>query len=702
MAHEARPDRPIVLFRTGRDGYGWSRNQDGVDGYHWAMNWDCRVPGRAAVSTIAKRDLSGTPFVPNDIIEMNDSNGNPLLVIVGQQATGQAMVDELADQTIASDVDEAKTPYVTAVVYRHDGTTATTEAAFLGRGGASTDDVMVRRKLDGTYSDADANNRADVLAVVSDTLWRAEGHLMKSLTLEADPTVNANWTTAGIPVGTPDFPINKILGLGGSPWVLTGRGVFKYNPAPSTARFENQTEFVTPHPDNGKGGFTDGRGRIYYPMVDGKVLVLTFGSQSSQGPLRFTTFSRDTPSGRIAWMTADGDHVYASIEPGTAIRTQQLGMVVKQDLNGTVTDVTEVTDQKHGTNKQFTSVDTANSDFIAVGADEPFAGVYWDLDTGRTVSGTQAFLVGFTIGSGPSWSTAAGGLQIAVDNTRALIASGLYAFSQASHLFFRSVSPWTKETFDGSSKYWARFTPNADIVGGINAKVRAMYLIPQRPPFDYDGEQTSDISTGYAMSGLFGKILVGTWRGERIIWHDVWSLQAFQRQLLVGRSAGSNSSGERTLWSTAIGSASHIPIGVDALPARAAWPATVSSISRYEDHLLAFTAHDFGLPSHVKSVQRLLILGEFLQADDTFTVYYRWDNGDRWYKHGPVDGGFPVVFGPLEGTGRVLEVIVLLRDASIDAAAPYISWAEIPAGEWEDLGPLADPRGMDIVEPQAV
>ena len=127
-----------------------------------------------------------------------------------------------------------------------------------------------------------------------------------------------------------------------------------------------------------------------------------------------------------------------------------------------------------------------------------------------------------------------------------------------------------------------------------------------------------------------------------------------------------------------------MPIGIDAHPAVAPWPLTNGV-----PHAQALSGNDFELPNHVKSVERLTVLGEHLMGSegDELTVYTHWDGADRWDKHGPYSS-FPVTIDNIPGQGNVLYTLWQIKDNARSALAPYVSDVKIAIGDWTDHGPI--------------
>ncbi len=675
---------PITLFAGGDDGYGDAR-AIGRNSYAWALNMDCRGVGKAAPSITPTLIIAQLSSPAPTIIEWEDANGIPILLVATGVVNSTGRVLKIADNAVSTDNSDAGTRFTDAVLFRHDGSDQDAEMAFFCRGGGSGDDVLRGRTKAGAYSENDA--KADHLAVVGGDLWRSKGYRVSKLTLDTDPDTESNWATVTTPVGRPTYPVNKILDLGGSPLILAGDGIFKYNTAPSANRFENQTPFIHRDKDNGKAGFMDGRGRVYYD-TDEDFLVFTFGALSQQGPglPRFNTIDRNTPWGRISALTADSHHVYAAVEPG-AVRTQQLGLTVKKDLNGSFTDyTTETTDQKYSTEADFTDIDSPTADFIYVGADEPFWGIYFQLTSVATSTTETTLLAQYSRAA--TFTT----LLTPQDSTARLFQDGLFSITPGTDIFAGGL--WEKQTVDGDSKYWIRLTPTASTLAGV--KAWAIHIVPYRPPIDPD---LFPSVVARAHSGVMPKILVGTWVGERIVWQDTWTVETSKIEaLIIGRATATNSTSLRTLWTISREGVTYIPVGGDMHPARATWPLTHGAAV---PHALMCSYHDFFLPGNIKSVPgKVVIRGQWLQADDEFWFYYRWDNEPEWRKAGPFDSGFPVVLKGLEGQGLILHTAFQLKDATRDAVAPQVEYIGIAAGEWEDLGPAEEGLEQDIESPQ--
>jgi hypothetical protein len=680
-------DRDITLFAGGTGGYGDALDV-GRDSYPWNFGFDMTAPGRATAGLKVTALGAAVVAEPQTVIEWETAAGNPLILIPTGKPSGAArFVVELADNASTLTDSRSGQPYTSAVLYRHDGSSADAEVAFFCNGDASS--AIRRREKDATYGDGVGTAKADLLAVVGSDLWRVlNKYQLNKLVINTDPTDADNWSPTSTPAGHPAYPIRKVLELGGAPWPISGLGVFKYNPAPSVATFENQTPFVPAHKDNGKGAFTDGRGRIFYPTVTGRILVISFGSQSQQGPLRFNWIDRDTPWGLIGAMAADEEYIYAAIEPG-ALRTQQLGLSIHVFDGGAFTDETgDLTDQSWATVADITAL-TATNDYIYIGSDEPFWGVFLEFAVANT--GTHIIFTAEYSTGGNTWQSVT-----IRDSTIGATRDGCIALVPSTDIVQATSNPWlTDEINTVTNKYWIRLKPNGTMT---SAKLRGAYVCPYRPPIDKDLFP----ETGQMLAGVLPKILRGQWQGERIVWQDWLTLVASRvLNIIIGRTSSANSVGPTTLY--AITSASsgnpdcifYVPVGPQSDPVRAPWPLTNGAT-----HAQGYSGNNFGLPVNVKRVQgKLVVHGGFLQADDEFYVYHHWDEGDRWYRDGP-HHVFPVVVEGLEGRGRVLHVAVQLKDATRDAVAPHITHAVIPEGEWTDEGPLYEALGQDIASPQ--
>ncbi len=353
----------ITLFDGGLGGYGWATDI-GAHGYHWAINMDMRN-GRADL-VAGPTAVGGTNLRvrPGVILDWEDDNGIPeILIPQGTADTSSVLL--VQDSTTANEaIDDDSVPLLGGAIYRHNASDADVEMAFFCSG-TSGDEIISRTDAAVYVTNKASGAKADLLAVIGPDLWRViDGYKMEKLTLNNDPLVEGSWSGTRIHVGVPSNPINKVLEFGGSPVCLTGAGLYTYNASPTTPRFENRTPFVRAHPENGKGGFADGRGRIYYPTHSGRILVFSFGSLSQQGPLRFQEIDRDTPYGRIQVMTADEEYVYAAVDPGF-VKTQQLGISVQIfDVSFASPDPTTVLTDGKGTTSADVSDLSSSSDFI--------------------------------------------------------------------------------------------------------------------------------------------------------------------------------------------------------------------------------------------------------------------------------------------------------------------------------------------------
>ena len=325
----------------------------------------------------------------------------------------------------------------------------------------------------------------------------------------------------------------------------------------------------------------------------------------------------------------------------------------------------------------------ATGDLIYIGADEPFWGLYAEMLNLHTGAALPFTTVAYSDGAA-GWPT-----MPCKDSTLSFTIDGCIAFLPTADPVPAGVSNrWVKETVNSSEKYWIRLDPSAVLT---STKVANVYICPYRPAID----ETNFPFSAQKLAGVLPTIFTGTWRGDQLIWQDTWTLESARvMQLVLGRTRGSASTGLSTLWAICGDNIYHMATGPQDAVVRAAWPATSGGTK-----LLQASGADFGLPVNIKSVQKLIVHGEYLQEDDGLFIYYRWDNDDRWYPSGP-HTPFPVVVGPLEGQGRVLYVTYGLLDASRDALAPYVSHIEIAEGDWTDEGPTHAAIGQDISSPQ--
>src|SRR3990172_8313195 len=465
-----RSEQIIDLFKGGFEGFGDAINI-GRDAYHWNFNINCLAAGRAVPSFAPTNILFHVTAPITSAFEWHTSDATPPVSPMILYSTGLAdttsRVARIMNNTILTDEDQASTKrYTHGVLYRHDGTNADAEAAFFCRGSGAAGSPIRRLLQSGVYAQDTA--KADRLVVVGPDLWRViDGYKMEKLVADQSPLSELNWGPTRYVVGSPAYDINQAVELGGSPWALKGDGVFKFNPASGV--FENQTPFIVPHVDNGKGGTVDGRGRIYYPTVSAGVLVLSFGSQQQERPTRFSSFDRDTPYGRISVFAADEEYVYAAVEPGTvranvtAATPNGLGMVVKRDIAGTfVTFTTQATDQDYSTEVDLTTIVTQDSHSLKIGADEPFWGLYAQVSALRTNVAILAMKLEISTGVG-TWATVD-----VLDSTSVFFQDGAIVLDPATDV----VADGTWKVGGGAdvdnvaNKYWLRITPLAGSFAG--------------------------------------------------------------------------------------------------------------------------------------------------------------------------------------------------------------------------------------------
>jgi hypothetical protein len=679
-------EEDVVLFAGGRDGGGYSVNP-GLDVYHWTMNWDDRPNGRSVPALAPTRIAATILSEVTTAFEWEKATDKEAFLLFTHGTGAAALVGKLENNTVTVNDGSitATAPFTDGILYRTDGATVNDEVAYFCNG--SSAEAMMQRVKNGTYSTDGHSAKADVLGIVNDQLWKADGYEISILTLDADPGVDSNWG-AKIPVGLPTWPVNKIIPLGGTGIVITGLGVYRYNPNPSSARFEPIIKFDTPHADNGKHAFTDGRGRVYCDTIDGHILVITFGFMNSQTPTRFTWIDRDTPWGPISAFAADVDHIYAAIRPGNT-RTQQLSLYVQSHETGGNTWVNEtsaVTDQSYAT--AFDASDTSGNhatalstgDELYVGASEPFWGIWFDILARRTPLGS-AVTIEVSNGSG-GWTAVT---STSRDSTHVFMRTGLMGINKGTADLFADGT-WKPDTVNSvSGRYWVRITFQSAMTA---LKIREIAIVPYRPPIDPD---TFPLS-GAAIAGALPKILVGTWRGERILWHDVWTLDAAEvEQMVIGRTTSTNSVGDRTLYCFTGDGVHYVPVGPEADPSRAPWPRLAdyndSTVSQ-DEHIIAFSGHNFGMPHVPKRVTGDIVIDmRHVQEDDEVWFVYKWnEDSERYYRKGPLAQDALVLNG-LEGQGEVLYGYLMYKDGSRDAIAPALASVTIPKGAWETLEP---------------
>lgn len=705
---ERRGDYDVVLLGSGSAGYGDARNQ-GRDSYAWSINVDMRS-GRAVPAAAYTRVLAQSTLSPiKAFFEWENSDGDPILIWTGGDTLGNATIFEWINATLTTEIQNIPA-YTSGILDRFDQDAtedADEEMSFFCNGSAANN--IVRRKKDGT-TDTGATTahtaKAGLLAVVGADVYRTvDGYKLGKLTARTDPGIDTNYPTfaASVPAGRPTYAINKVLSLGASPIVISGNGVYKFNPAPTAAVFDTWLEFRSPHPDNGKAAITDGRGRLYVDSAQGHLIVITFGFQQTHTPTKHTYFDRNTPQGKISAMAVDLDHPYVALEPGTTNLTQNgVGLFVQSENDGVFTDHTaNVTSRKWNSEADLTLLGATN-DFILFGTTDPSMGFRIEMADARG-SETPASALTVEYSSGvSSWTSAT-----IMDSTLTFAQDGLMSMHNSFQHPFEHATPWTSfaSAADTNSvnRYWMRIKPGSTLTG---VKIREVHALPYRPSIAPDRNSTTDATrmSGYKQAGALPTILVGTWRGERIIWQDVWTLWTSKIEaMVVGRVNDGVTDSESALYALSHDGLYAMPVGPDGDPARASWPNLGDPdtlAAGLNDHMIASTAHDFGLPAFVKTVDAAIARGHHLQSDDEFYLYSKMEHEAEWTPHGPF-AKFPVAIKEL-GDGKTLQVIAAYKDGSLDAIAPQIESITVPAGHWTyDDDELIDALEEDTESPQA-
>ncbi len=673
-------EQPIDIFRGGDDGGLYALNI-GLDTYHWTINWDCRPRGTSvpAMAPIKFGIASGSiRRVESAIAWEETSSLVPFVLGAGHSANFNTFgiakfKDGSLDGGFKAEVSTQRA--LRAVLYRNDGSDADAEVVWLCNG--SGNEGLFELLKDGTLRNTSHTQKADGLAVIAGDLWSWSGYKIQKLTVDSDPGLTGSWQTA-IPVGIPAYAINEVVDLGGSPVVLKGDGIFVYNPG--TGEYDNLTPSVSPHADNGRGGFTDGRGRVYYPTVDGDMIVLTFGFQSQQKPTFDTTINRDTPWGQIGMMTADMEHVYAAVDPGATLTQDGVGLHIQEDNGGVFTNQTSDLTDRSLTTTDATGAGAWASlivgDFIYIGADVPFWGIQVTIETVISAYATP-------LTTGTVQYSKSGGFQAApvlFDGTDQLRRTGshMFVFANADIFNASSTTPWIKSTINSVSKYWIRINFTSNVASLVVSEVK---VAPYRPPLDFN---TFPV-TGQMLASCLTKILVGTWQGENLRWDDVWTLEtAAVDAMAISRVGYTGGAGKRSLIVfTDINTLFCLPTGAHNDPLRQTFPKLADyseSGTAFDEHVVAFSGFAIGSVWRVNEGTQVEFPG--IQSDDEVTIYYWWDNdAERVYKHELKKS--QTRLPALEGMGKVLYMALAFKDGSRDEVAPQLNSVRIPLGAWE-------------------
>ena len=690
------PKTEIVVFAGGRDGSGYGTLQADLDTYNWSINWDCLKQGRAtpALST-QSLTLASVERLTCAFRATDESTGRPTVLVGTADGTAIAIIYRLRDGTYELDGSDSSTSagILSGVLFRHDGSNADTSMNYFTRDSTA---VVLQRNAAGTIADTAHTANLQSIWVVGGDLWGvdATGYQVSKLTLDADPGLTTSYGTP-IPVGLPEYKIQAILPLGGSPVCCKGDGLFIYNAA--TGEWENLLKTLTPHKDNGIGSMTDGRGRIYYPTAEGHIVVYSFGFQSQQQPARLTDIDRDTPHGRISFMTADMDQVYGFIDPGQSavfgLDAAALGIKVIADDGGSRTDETsDVTDGQFSTVANVVLLSSGGTDHIYIGADEPFHGVYIKIFAKRSAAGSSVLTFGYT--SAANTFTSAGGSH---DSTAALSKDGAIVLMNSTQgdLPNLSASPWVSTTaYAGSAtKYWMRITPGSVLTG---AQIAEVGIIPYRPPID----ATNNPISGYKLSGSLPSVMVGRWEGQSLKWFDTWTLNspAVEQAVVADGFCGALPS-KRALYMFHQEGAHMVPVGAPSHPSRAPWPKLADygeSTVGDDNHMICCSTIDFGAEVEFDD-EGLCFEFPFAQTDDDIRVYYYFgEDALNTYTDNYSVRSFAI---KPKGKGKKLTVVVQYTDGSRDAVAPYFERCYVKGESWHYTG--GKTTASDITSPQS-
>jgi len=388
-----------TLFRDGSGGFGDYRRQT-EDRYHFSLGIDARIPGQLRLCPPSFRvGLAGHRDTPVGAVVWKDNNGlaffapvGGYLIRCGHTSTVEDLTGTAAATGVALHTDNASVQYL----YVTYGSAAHIERRSAA-GVFSQDDDMHFYQLepldDGRLVGVDTTQYKIAICVAG-----------------TDPFTAANWGSSII-VGRPQHKITALAHIGDYIIVIKEDGVYAYNPVNAT--FVNLTPSIAPHTNNGKGSMSVGGLGVLVLLANGDVLLVDQGLQvRSVGPANDAQPGRDTPMGRITAICHAGEWGYAYTEPFLG-KTRGagdtgdygLGTTVIVDNDGTLTDYSAVAcDNNPNTVLELTGLGgAASADYLYVGANVPFEGIYIEMQTLNTTASSGITTIQYWNGS--AWVT---------------------------------------------------------------------------------------------------------------------------------------------------------------------------------------------------------------------------------------------------------------------------------------------------------
>jgi len=523
--------------------------------------------------------------------------------------------------------------------------------------------------------------------------------------------VAANWSD-GAPCGSPMYPINSLRAIGAAPVVGKPEGLFVWDDTSKTYVNRMEFEFAV-HMDNGKGMFA-GKRHVFYPTADGGLVKFDGYSVEDIGP-KYTAIQHRDNSHMRARITAGcvaGDWVYVATAPWENGWTQEFGLTVFT-YSGTTYNYTDITanttDGKLSTVGAIGGISTSeNSDAIYIGADKPFEAIKFVIGAANTTAAHLEVCKTYSSIISNWHSVSCAQIDGTMQAGRSFAKDG-YIRVLGPTADYGAHSVMSQTTVGSVTKYWVRLeTHGLGLTAG--ATIAEVFILPSRPPicsgtFSNNGGSIALANgnfeyTGPDAAGMYPHILAGRETSGGWEWYDIAVLQVYApvtamayMELDTGQTE--ENAGPRLIMTTQ-GYVNVLMLGKNS---RISSPVN----ENYTDGVTMGTPIVYLAPNDLsdgnadrstkrKEIKAYHIYGEYVDSDDTLTVFQRWDH-NAWDKVGTANTAPTRVEGPSGNQGLVLETAIAYEDPTIQIAGPSIGRIDVEFEETDlafDATPQAD------------
>lgn len=704
---------PVRLFPNDDLGFGWGTTRKGIgavdrpEGYDRTANMD--GGGDVLSPTFLYSYLYNGFGVERNpaayLKSWQDTNGIPFVL-----SAWSTVAYIFKDGVLVSEADATGNLYGGSD-FHDDGATGT--ALFYAgttdtASGAVT--LLNKRTQGGLWTENAVAVNAKYVVSAGGALYRSTSDfLISKCPAGSDPFVLGSWGT-GIRVGTNSAKMVNAGAIGSAPIFFKEDGIYVYVEADT--RFENRFP-VFIHPNNFGGLESDGAGGLLTVTATGDIIHINqFGAinviyleHDLNGKPK--PAGRDTPTGPIIDIAADGDTLYALMKPAYRL-VQPVGLkVLKATGNATVsacafTDGSaNVVDGSSTTNLDVSALVTATG-HILIGFDAPFLAL--ELNMLSAEANSNAAGVSARISTGADTWLAAGVQDGTNQNSNAALSQS----AVVAILLQSNIAGWVKATYNGISKYWLDLTYNANLSATV--KIHTVRIVVQRPApqFSRVAQVTSPSAwnlPSWEASGMLGKVLVGTKTAGGYVFDDLITLNSVSAQSLnAQRTPGSN---KIAVCPVGTGASSTRSLVVAARDHFVQYPLPYANSAANTPYAVLATWDDVGSlkgpPLHYPSTVDLIDVGRcrlrfieiigrnLTEGLDYWGFSWRWNDRMAWDTAAKLKGT-SVLFAVDDGHGgTLLSTCFTLFDAVPDPVGPsgyeIIAWLEQDVGERESSMP---------------